>query len=306
MAGDKKVLHPRNYHNSRYDFPKLIESEESLKKYVSLNKYNDLSIDFSNPDAVLSLNKALLSHFYNIKWSIPNEYLCPPIPGRADYIHYLADLLYSTISKETKIKGLDIGVGANAIYPIIGSCVYNWSFVASDIDVKSIENVEKLLKENSSLSNNLELRVQKDKSKIFKNIINTEDKFHFTLCNPPFHKSAQEAQKGSNRKVSNLTKKKVKNASLNFAGKSNELWCEGGEIKFIQNMIFESQEYKNQCLWFTTLVSKKDNLDKIYSFLKKAKVLNIKTIDMKQGQKISRFVAWTYLSKKEQKEWIND
>ena len=41
-----------------------------------------------------ALNKALLAHFYAVKhWDIPDGFLCPPVPGRADYVHHLADLL---------------------------------------------------------------------------------------------------------------------------------------------------------------------------------------------------------------------
>lgn len=304
----KKSLHSRNYHNNRYDFEELIKSDESLKAYVSLNKYNDLSIDFSNPQAVLALNRALLIYFYNIKeWKIPKNYLCPPIPGRADYIHYIADLLSfsndNKIPKNKMVKGLDIGIGANAIYPIVGNSVYGWSFVGSDIDEYSLQNVSEISSKNEKLNENLECRRQFDKNKIFDGIIKEDDRFDFTLCNPPFHKSAIGAQEGSKRKVSNLKKQKVKKATLNFGGKSNELWCDGGELMFIKKMINESINYSTKCLWFTTLVSKKENLDMIYGVLKKVNPIVVKTIQMKQGQKVSRFVAWTFLTKKEHKKW---
>ena len=32
----------------------------------------------------------------------PNENLCPPIPGRADYIHHIADLLSINNNKQIK------------------------------------------------------------------------------------------------------------------------------------------------------------------------------------------------------------
>ena len=49
-----KGLHKRNIHNIDYDFNALFKSEQSLKEYVFTNKYNNLSIDFSNPKAVIS------------------------------------------------------------------------------------------------------------------------------------------------------------------------------------------------------------------------------------------------------------
>jgi 23S rRNA (adenine1618-N6)-methyltransferase len=304
----KKTLHPRNFHNDRYDFKPLIESENSLKEFVRPNKYDDLSIDFANPNAVIALNKALLSHFYGVKnWSIPEGYLCPPIPGRADYIHHIADLLASSndgrIPKGNNIKGLDIGVGANCIYPIIGVSVYDWQFVGSEIDDTSIQSLENIINSNESLKNNIKVKVQENPKNIFKGIISSEDKYHFTLCNPPFHKSLNEALLGNKRKVQNLTKQTTAKSALNFGGKNNELWCEGGEITFIKNMIKESLEFSKNCLWFTTLVSKKENLPFIYKSLKDIKAVDVKTIEMAHGQKISRIVAWTFLSKDEQNKF---
>lgn len=303
----QKTLHPRNLHNTQYDFEALIKSEASLKPFVKPNKYGNMSIDFANPQGVIALNKALLSHFYNIKhWDIPKNYLCPPIPGRADYIHYAADLLAScnqgTIPKGNQITVLDVGVGANAIYPILGNCMYDWSFIGSEIEKESILNVNTIIKNNDL--KNIEIREQISLTDIFKNIIKQDEKIDLTLCNPPFHKSKKEAVLGSNRKVRNLTKENTKSAKLNFGGKSNELWCKGGEVSFITTMIQQSQAYKENCFWFSSLVSKKENLEAIYKALKRVEPLEIKTIEMKQGQKTSRFIAWTFLNKKEQKAWI--
>jgi 23S rRNA (adenine1618-N6)-methyltransferase len=305
---ETKTLHTRNFHNNRYDFDVLIKSEASLKEFVKANKYGDLSIDFANPDAVIALNKALLSHFYAVtNWNIPQGYLCPPIPGRADYIHHIADLLAKTngnkISKGKIVRGLDIGVGANCIYPIIGVSVYGWSFVGSDIDKVSIESAQNIIDSNEFLKENITVKLQENQKNIFKGIINKDDKFHFTLCNPPFHKSLEDTLAGNKRKIQNLTKQDNAKNALNFGGKNNELWCEGGEVAFIKKMIKESLEFSKNCLWFTTLVSRKENLDFIYDALEDIEVMEYKTIDMAHGQKISRVIAWTFLSKEEQKEF---
>ncbi|MNR52495.1 Ribosomal RNA large subunit methyltransferase F [compost metagenome] len=68
-------------------------------------------------------------------------------------------------------------------------------------------------------------------------------------------------------------------------------------------MIYESAKYAMQCQWFTTLVSKRENLSSIYKTLNKVNAASIKTIDMAQGQKTSRIVAWTFLSEAQQKSW---
>jgi 23S rRNA (adenine1618-N6)-methyltransferase len=305
---EKTNLHPRNQHRFRYDFPLLIENCPELNPFVSINEHDIETVDFSNPEAVKALNKALLITYYDIKnWDIPANYLCPPIPGRADYIHYIADLLATSnngvIPRGETIQGLDIGIGANCIYPILGNATYGWSFVGTDIDEKAIENCEKIIEANPKLIDSISLQQQTESRFIFKNIITPEDKFAFTICNPPFHSSEEEATKSTLRKINNLENTKTTKAVLNFGGQNAELWCEGGELGFITQMIYESAKYPMQCLWFTTLVSKQSHLSSIYKTLNKVNVVEVKTIDMAQGQKISRIIAWTFLSESQQKEW---
>ena len=300
MINNTKTLHPRNLHNNRYDFKELIKTKPQLQEFVKPNKYGDLSIDFADPQAVISLNKALLAHFYGIKdYTIPEGYLCPPIPGRVDYIHHIADLLAisnnGVIPKGNTVKGLDVGIGANGIYAIIGASVYDWDFVGSDIEIESIKSVENIVNSNESLKGKIECKLQLNSQNIFTGIINKDEFYNFTICNPPFHKSLKDAMDGNKRKIQNLTKQKITKNTLNFGGKNNELWCKGGEIAFITNMIKESLEFKNNVFWFTTLVSKKENLSLIYKKLEDIKVSEIKTIDMSQGQKITRIIAWSFL-----------
>lgn len=305
---EKTNLHPRNLDRFGYDFDQLITISPELEKFVSINEHAIKTIDFSNPEAVKALNKALLkTHFGIQKWDIPANYLCPPIPGRADYIHYLADLLASSnngiIPEGETVQGLDIGIGANCIYPIIGNAAYGWSLVGTDIDEKAIQNCKKIIQNNPNLIDAISLQLQTESRFIFKNIFTPEDKFTFTICNPPFHNSKEEATKASIRKINNLENTRTKNPVLNFGGQNAELWCEGGEIGFVTQMIYESAKYPMQCLWFTTLVSKKENLSSLYKTLNKVSAVDIKTIDMAQGQKTSRIVAWTFLSHEQQKAW---
>ena len=313
MSADKNIqekvrLHIRNKNRERYDLEALKVAVAELADHITPNKFGDDSVDFANPLAVKLLNKALLSHYYDIKnWDFPEENLVPPIPGRADYLHYLADLLGQTnfgeIPTGDKIKGLDIGVGANCIYPIIGVTEYGWNFIGSDINQNSIESATNIVNSNSNLEGKIECSLQENSTAIFEGILNTAEKIDFTMCNPPFHSSTEEAEKGSRRKVKNLSGKKVVKPELNFAGISAELICEGGEHTFIHNMIKESEQFAKNCYWFSTLVSKKSNLKGIYKVLDDMEATGIKTIPIGTGNKSSRIIAWSFLSKEEQKEW---
>lgn len=302
-------LHERNKHRSRYDFPSLLIADPSLAEFIFLNKFGVESIDFANPDAVKALNKALLISFYNIQyWDIPEGYLCPPIPGRADYLHYSADLLasfqHNNVPKGRKIKVLDVGVGANCIYPIIGSHEYGWNFVGSEIDQHAIKNAKNIVDANQSLKNKIELRHQHSNDYVFRFLIKKDDVFDLTICNPPFHASAEEASAGSQRKVRNLGGRNYREPVLNFGGKNTELWTTGGELAFISKMIEESKLFQNQCFFFTTLVSKSENLPGIYAMLKRANASDVRVSEMKTGNKITRIVAWTFLDLVQQQTWI--
>ena len=90
---------------------------------------------------------------------------------------------------------------------------------------------------------------------------------------------------------------------LNFGGQKNELWCDGGEERFVCQMVQESTQFAEQCLWFSTLVSKKTTLPMLLNTLRKCGAVDVKTIKMTQGQKESRFVAWTFLDAKQQQAW---
>jgi 23S rRNA (adenine1618-N6)-methyltransferase len=297
-----KKMHPRNQHKEKYNFPKLIQAVPELGAFVKMNAYGNESIDFFNAEAVKLLNKALLKSNYGIAhWDIPANYLCPPIPGRAEYMHQVADLLYKNNPEYLQdkklgnnIRVIDVGVGANCIYPIVGAHDYNWNFVGTDIDEKAIAASQKIVNENDSLQHKIELRHQKNAHDIFHGIILPEEKFNLTVCNPPFHASLQEAQQGNLRKNRNLKNSRNAKVQLNFGGQGTELWCEGGEETFIEKMILQSAVYSNQVLWFSTLVSKESTLKKIQLKLEYVDAREMKILPMQLGNKVSRIVCWSF------------
>jgi len=305
---EKTRLHPRNRHRARYDFKHLTEICPELQAQVKVNEYGDETIDFANPKSVRLLNKALLISYYDIStWEIPEGYLCPPIPGRADYIHYAADLLsqknYGKIPTGERIICLDIGIGANVIYPIIGVKEYGWSFIGSDTDALAIDAAQKTTNDNDLLKNRVDLRIQKHTDAIFKNILQENEYVDLTICNPPFHASAEEALAVNKRKNNQLKPSEPGKSVRNFGGQSNELWCVGGEDVFVRQMITESIAFKNNCFWFTTLISKQSNMRRAHAALEKAGTSEIKIIPMGQGNKTSRILAWTFLDAGQQRDW---
>lgn len=290
-------MHPRNRFHSGYDFPRLITKSPALAGFVAVNRHGTTTVDFADPDAVLALNQALLADAYGLQWSLPTGALCPPIPGRSDYLHHLADLLSGrdeqAIPRGPIVKILDIGTGANCILPLIGASEYGWQFVATEIDKTALRWARQIVRVNRSIATRIECRWQPNPTSCFANIIAPGEVFAASMCNPPFHASAEEAEEGSRRKRRNLGLSHAAPA-LNFGGRAGELWCDGGEVGFIQRMIAESAARPRRCRWFTTIVSKSEHLPQLTRRLRASRVADLQVIDMAQGQKKSRILAWTF------------
>lgn len=297
-------MHPRNRFLAGYDFEGLVAKNPALAAFVRPNAHGNPSIDYANPAAVKSLNQSLLKDAYGLKvWDIPPGYLCPPIPGRSDYIHYLADLLAGTreggIPRGPAIAVLDIGMGANCIYPLIGASEYGWRFVGSETDPVALRWALKVAAQNPAMADLLEGRLQPSRADCFEGVIKAGEFFDLSMCNPPFHASAAEAAAGNLRKRRNLGTNASGTGALNFGGQAGELWCPGGEPGFVRRMIEQSLGFRDQCGWFTTLVSKSAHLPRLLQALRDVEATKVKTIEMGQGQKQSRILAWTFRGVKE-------
>ena len=307
-------MHPRNRHQGGLEFKRLAQTSPGLAPFVALNEWGNESIDFANPAAVKALNKALLKQFYGVAlWDLPPGYLCPSVPGRADYLHSLADLLASSnrgvIPRGAQVRALDIGVGANCVYPLIGTSEYGWRFLGSEIDPVALASAAQIVKSNPGLRGKIELRLQTAPEKMLEGLLLPGESFEVSLCNPPFHSSPEAAEEGARRKWKNLGKAaqgppaaKGKPA-LNFGGQGAELWCPGGESQFVRRLIEESARDRARCFWFTTLVSKQSNVPSIQGALKRARAVESRVLELTQGQKTSRIVAWTFLDERQQAEW---
>jgi len=279
-----------------------------LRTFVRPNAHGNLSIDFADPGALRALNAALLHSQYRIAhWQLPAGYLCPPIPGRADYVHGLADLLAQDHGDQIpigpSIRALDIGTGASCIYPLIGVREYGWRFVGSDIDANALASARAIIEQNPGLAERIELRTQTAHAHIFNGVVAGDERFELTLCNPPFHASAAEAAQDSERKWRKLGKHVPAAAPrLNFGGQRDELWCRSGELAFVSQMIDESALIGSQVLRFTSLISRSAHLPALSQRLSTLGARAVRTVPMAQGQKQSRFLAWSFLDAKARQE----
>ena len=297
-------MHPRNRHQGTYDFAQLVQSCPELASFLIQNPSGGTTIDFADANAVRQFNRALLRSQYAVQhWDLAEGYLCPPIPGRADYLHGLADLL-RTNPHNKAVRVLDIGVGANCIYPLLGHASYGWRFVGTDIDANALSAAQAIIQANQ-LELAIELRLQTQRGKIFTGVVKPGERFDLCLSNPPFHSSAAIAESTNRRKWRNFgILENAATGALNFGGKGAELWCTGGEASFIKRMINESVAVRDQVLWFSSLVSKAGNVLDIHKQLKKVGALDVLTVPMAQGNKQSRFVAWSFLAANQRSVWV--
>lgn len=288
-------LHPNNPHRGRYDMKALIAALPELSAFIITTPKGEQSVDFSNPKAVVCLNRALLKQHYGINnWSLAEGFLCPPIPGRADYVHHAADLLNNRpVSRQDQpVRMLDIGTGANLIYPMIASQAFGWQVVGSDINQQALQHAQGIIAANEQL-HSIQLGLQNRPEQVFKGVIAADEYFDLTMCNPPFFKSAEEANKQAERKWRNL-KGLPKSKQRNFGGMQQELWCEGGEVAFLMRMVNESVGFARQVGWFTTLVANHEHLPVLRKALRKLNAAEVKVVVMAQGQKRSHLLAWRF------------
>ena len=304
-----KHLHPRNRNRATYDLHALVECVPELASYICERPGGGQTIKFEDPRGVKRLNQALIHHHYGItQWDFPDDNLCPAIPGRADALHVMADLIAEhnrgCIPTGPKMVGLDIGTGASLVYPLIGSVEYGWSFIGTDIAPDSIHAALRILEANPVQAQTITCRLQPNSNSIFNGMLQPGEFIDFTLCNPPFHASEDAASDAARRKIRHLKKRKPQgDMALNFAGLQNELIYPGGELAFIILMIKESIVWCRQVFWFSTLVAKASHLPRIREALQRAGATKIEELPLTTGNKSSRIIAWTFLEIKAQKAW---
>lgn len=189
------------YFNNPPNFEELSKLYPEFGKFVFKNKYNTYSINWKCKYAQKELCRTLLHHDFGVEyWDIPDGFLIPSLTSRCNYIHWIDDILGRHWG--TNIKGLDIGTGANCIYPLVGNKTYKWKFLATDINPDALLIANKIISMNN-LNDSIQLLEQFNSDCIFKNIIHERDYFHFSMCNPPYF-SYDEIKRNNPYKVNYL------------------------------------------------------------------------------------------------------
>ena len=250
---------------------RLTDAYPALLQHIIIQTHTGRqTVNWSNPESVRALNSALLVADYGINPNyadmLPIGTLFPPVPGRADYVHHIADLLTRSnndgdgnVPMGRQVVGVDVGTGASCIYPILATSIYGWRMIATEINPTSIQSARNIVTANA-LEDLIDVRVQERSSSIFDGVLHREEVVDFTMCNPPFYSSKEAFQAENARKLRGLSRsKKARRSDVvrsmpvdsattiesstgtsnNFGGNANELWCKGGEVAFVKKIIRE-------------------------------------------------------------------
>ncbi|XP_078440677.1 uncharacterized protein LOC144710716 [Wolffia australiana] len=296
---DPPTTHPRNrYSEKPPDFGILASLYPSFRPFVFETRSGRSTIDWTDFNATRELSRVLLQHDHGVQWWIPDGQLCPTVPNRSNYIHWIDDLLSSGLipknsnDPEARIRGFDIGTGANCIYPLLGASLLGWSFVASNVTEAALEWARKNVQNNPHLSHLIEIRNADANSEkptedllcspaVLVGVVRENEEFDFCMCNPPFFESLEEA--GLNPRTA-------------CGGTPEEMVCPGGERAFISRIIEDSNKLKLRFRWFTSMVGRKINLKFLVSKLREAGVSIVKTTEFVQGKTARWGLAWSFLA----------
>ncbi|XP_015191202.1 PREDICTED: methyltransferase-like protein 16 homolog, partial [Polistes dominula] len=280
-----KVMHPRNIYKENPDFKQLALLYPEFRKVATTDLRGKVHIDFKNEDTLRVLTKILLKHDFNLTVEIPPNKLVPTVPLRLNYVLWIEDLMtYASFTEMNNVKGIDIGTGAVCIYSLLLAKMYGCSMFGTDIDETSIESAIENIK-NNSLENLIKV-IKVDKENIFKEVINENEHFHFSMCNPPFFET-----QGNLDKV--IKQQPPRNAPT---GNNEELSVEGGETLFVTRMIEESIQIGDKIKIYTTMLGKRKNSFYFPKFLKRHGINNFTLTEFCQGYTKRWGLAWSFLS----------
>lgn len=273
----------------RISYPEEEEAEDGDES--AQENDSTVYVDFKDADSSIALTEAILQYDFGVHVSLRSDRLCPPVPNRINYIAWLQDLMDQTaniahlisipeeseegeerptkrIKKQNEpIRVLDIGTGASCIYPILGCVLDDWEFIATDVDLESIEAARVLINDSRNqgvseatytqgrpvnLQDRIHLSLRDPKDTLLLDQKDVESLrldpiiwprmekgllYHVVMCNPPFYSSQEEMQA--------LSEIKIKGPSAVCLGSKEEMMYPGGEVAFVTRIIKESRNLKD-------------------------------------------------------------
>ncbi|KAL3814037.1 hypothetical protein ACJIZ3_015305 [Penstemon smallii] len=330
----RREIHPRNkYSDNPPDFGLLASLYPSFEPFVFYSHDGRPKIDWTDFNATRELTRVLLLHDHGLNWWIPDGQLCPTVPNRSNYIHWIEDLLASDVVPCSRAdgdvaKGFDIGTGANCIYPLLGASLLGWKFVGSDVTDVAMEWANQNVRSNPQISEMIEIR----RVDCEDNDLDSQELQNRQQSNSEGMGSSNNTENDNGpssvlQSVSSVKKsyngppillgvvkdgenfdfcmcnppffETMDAAGLNpktsCGGTPDEMVCSGGEHAFITRIIEDSVKLKATFRWYTSMVGRKLNLNNLVSRLWNVGATIVKTTEFVQGKTSRWGLAWSFL-----------
>ncbi|XP_036926081.1 RNA N6-adenosine-methyltransferase METTL16 isoform X1 [Sturnira hondurensis] len=285
-----KSMHARNrYKDKPPDFAYLASKYPDFKQHVQPSLNGRVSLNFKDPEAVRALTCTLLREDFGLSIDIPLERLIPAVPSRLNYIHWVEDLIgHQDSDKSTLRRGIDIGTGASCIYPLLGSTLNGWYFLATEVDDMCFNYAKKNVEQNN-LSDLIKV-VKVPQKTLLMDALKEESEivYDFCMCNPPFFANQLEA-KG----VNSRNPRRPPPSSVNTGGVT-EIMAEGGELEFVKRIIHDSLQLKKRLRWYSCMLGKKCSLAPLKKELRIQGVPKVTYTEFCQGRTMRWALAWSF------------
>ncbi|KAJ7741984.1 S-adenosyl-L-methionine dependent methyltransferase [Mycena maculata] len=280
-------MHTRNPYRIAPDFRELAKAYPSLEPCIIFSG-GGVTIDFKDEISQRRLTEALLHRDFGISLNVPENRICPPVPNRLNYVLWIQDLLRTTefVGREP-VRGIDIGTGASAIYPLL-SCKLksDWSFVATDVDEFSLQSARSNVEKNG-LVERIQVFPTTPEAPIFAPLHGKEDaRVDFTMCNPPFYSSHEDV-------LASAAAKEFEPSAV-CTGADVEMITPGGESAFVRRMVDESVGLRERCRWYTSMLGKMSSVTDVVEALRAHAIDNYGITEFVQGSTRRWAVVWSF------------
>ncbi|KAL1779806.1 methyltransferase 16 [Sigmodon hispidus] len=285
-----KSMHARNrYKDKPPDFAYLASKYPDFKQHIQINLNGRVSLNFKDPEAVRALTCTLLREDFGLSIDIPLERLIPTVPLRLNYIHWVEDLIgHQDSDRGTLRRGIDIGTGASCIYPLLGTTLNGWYFLATEVDDMCFNYAKKNVEQNN-LSDLIKV-VKVPQKTLLMDALKEESEiiYDFCMCNPPFFANELEAQG-----VNSRNSRRPPPSSVNTGG-ITEIMAEGGELEFVKRIIHDSLQLKKRLRWYSCMLGKKCSLAPLKEELRIQGVPKVTFTEFCQGRTMRWALAWSF------------
>eukprot|EP00094_Tigriopus_californicus_P013092 TCALIF_12661-PA protein Name:"Similar to Mettl16 Methyltransferase-like protein 16 (Mus musculus)" AED:0.13 eAED:0.16 QI:0/0/0/0.8/0.5/0.8/5/0/596 len=296
-------MHPRNPFRARSDFAQLATKYPAFRSVSKCNLDGSVSVNFQDRESVRILSQTLLWDRLALDVQIPANSLVPTLPLRMNYLLWIQDMINENVEYfgSKPIWGLDTGVGACSIYPLLGAQQFHWHFIGTEVDEASLHSAQQNIERNHlDPLIKLILTENAETTPFFATPVAQapDSHLHFTMCNPPFFEDPSKSPASEDSSETTWpSREKAKSPREYPAGSEGEIQTSGGEVGFVARMIDESVEFQEQIAIFTCMVGHKANLDtlrkKLYA-VRSQHALKFIFTEFCQGTRLRWGVAWTF------------